>query len=58
MRQRLGGCQLLALQGLTDVVAMASPWQPFAELCQHEPHLMHVTVLSIELGFSHMLCAV
>jgi len=32
MRQHLGGSQLLALQGLADVFAVAFPWQPFAEL--------------------------
>lgn len=34
MRQHLGGSQLVALQGLglADVIAVAFPWQPFAEL--------------------------
>lgn len=32
MRQHLGGRQLLALQGLAEVIAVAFPWQPFAEL--------------------------
>ncbi len=47
MRQHLGGSQLLALQGLADVNAVVFPLQPFAELRQHQPHLVHVTILSI-----------
>ena len=48
MHQHLGGSQLLALQHvqLADVNAVVFPWQPFDVHRQHQPRLVHVTILS------------
>lgn len=57
MRQHLGGSQLLALQDVqlaeSDVNAVDFPWQPFDVHRQHQPRLVHITILSTLSDMAH-----